>query len=525
MKRDPIQRLALPDEAGNPASADRSWRFAAPALALTLAWIVGWYWSTGASIVAIWARSETFAHGFVVLPITLWLVWRMREEVMQIAPRPCGWFALPLLAAGGGWLLGELGTVNALSQFAFVAMLVLAVPAVLGVTVARSIAFPLGFLFFAVPVGEFVMPQLMEWTANVTVWALGISGIPVFREGQNFVIPSGRWSVVEACSGVRYLIASLVIGTLYAYLTYRSTARRLGFIAVAIAVPIVANWARAYMIVMIGHLSGNTLAVGVDHLIYGWIFFGAVILLMFWIGGRWREPAVAAPAGSKVGKSVRSTATPFSFAGVAIAIAVATAIWPAGFRAIERADTTPAPSLDAPASAGAWTATAGGLGDWRPQFVDPSTELHQTFRRGDATVGVYVGYFRNQGPRRKLVSSENVLVRSDDAAWMRVGNGVRQIAFDAATVDARTAELVNRSGDRLVAWYWYWIDGRLTSSDARAKAYTALSRIAGRGDDGAIVVVYAPKGKPGTAEAAMDAFLTDVGPSLAARLKETRDRR
>ena len=43
------------------------------------------------------------------------------------------------------------------------------------------------------------------------------------------------------------------------------------------------------MIVMIGHLSGNKLAVGVDHLIYGWLFFGFVILIMFWIGARWRE--------------------------------------------------------------------------------------------------------------------------------------------------------------------------------------------------------------------------------------------
>ena len=47
------------------------------------------------------------------------------------------------------------------------------------------------------------------------------------------------------------------------------------------------------MIVMLGHLSGNTLAVGVDHLIYGWVFFGIVIGLMFLIGARWSEPEPA----------------------------------------------------------------------------------------------------------------------------------------------------------------------------------------------------------------------------------------
>ena len=132
------------------------------------------------------------------------------------------WCRLP--AAGAGWLLGELGTVNAVSQFAFVAMLVLAVPTVIGTRAARRIAFPLAFLFFAVPVGR--VPDAAADGVDRRhhrARRSGSRGIPVYREGQNFIIPSGNWSVVEACSGVRYLIASLVIGTLYAYLTYRST--------------------------------------------------------------------------------------------------------------------------------------------------------------------------------------------------------------------------------------------------------------------------------------------------------------
>ena len=99
------------------------------------------------------------------------------------------------------WLLGELATVGVVSQFAFTTMLVLAVPAVLGFVVARRITFPLAFLYFAVPFGEFALPHLMEWTANFTILGLRLSGIPVYREGLNFVIPSGNWSVVEACSG------------------------------------------------------------------------------------------------------------------------------------------------------------------------------------------------------------------------------------------------------------------------------------------------------------------------------------
>jgi exosortase A len=210
----------------------------------------------------------------------MWLIWRQRHVLAHLAPR--AWWPVPAVAllVGFGWLLGELTAVNAVTQLALVSLLVLAVAAVLGRRVAWAMVFPLAYLFFAVPVGEFVMPRMMEWTADFTVRALTLTGIPVYREGQNFVIPSGNWSVewrAAACaiSSPRWWSARCTP------INYRSLRRRLVFIGVSIPVPIVANWLRAYMIVMLGHLSGNTIAVGVDHLIYGWLFFGVVILLMF----------------------------------------------------------------------------------------------------------------------------------------------------------------------------------------------------------------------------------------------------
>ena len=235
------------------------WRTALPAVLLLWAAVLLLYRDTASVMVGIWHRSDTFAHGFLVLPISIWLVWRRRDQLAQLTPRPQPWMLLPMAAVAAVWLLADLASVNAAAQFALVALLVLAVPAVLGLQVAKAILFPLMFLFFAVPFGEFLLPVLMEHTADFTVMALRLSGIPVYREGLQFVIPSGNWSVVEACSGVRYLIASFMVGTLFAYLNYRSTTRRVVFMAVSIVVPIVANWLRAYMIVMLGHLSGNTL--------------------------------------------------------------------------------------------------------------------------------------------------------------------------------------------------------------------------------------------------------------------------
>ena len=392
MKRD-LLPSALPPIAT--AALAQGWGAGLLALGAVLATILVAYAQTGAEMVAIWYRSVTFTHGFVVAPISAWLIWRKRETLRTIEPRP-SLIVLPLMAAAGvTWLVAQLGAVNAIAQVAFVAMAVLAVPAVLGIDVARAILFPLGFLFFAVPIGDFLLPTLMDWTADFAVWALRATGVPVYREGLLLSLPTGRWSVIEACSGVRYLIASLMVGTLFAYLNYRARWRRWVFVGIAAAVPIVANWIRAYLIVLLGHLSNNRLAVGVDHLIYGWVFFGVVMLVMFWIGSRWQEPAADVSAPAAPPASRLSSVVPAARFWVAALATAATAL------ASPVADV----AMRIPDRAGAVQLTLEDPQGWRqvpdpsgfvPHFELPSAFVNAAWRRDGDTASVHIAYYRNQ---------------------------------------------------------------------------------------------------------------------------------
>ena len=525
MKRDALP-LAMP-AAGTADEAVARWRTALGLLGIALAWIVVWYWDTAAAMVGIWARSETFAHGFVVAPISLWLIWQKRAALRALTPRP-SWIAVPALAvAGFAWLLGDVGAVNAVAQGSFVTLVVLAVPAVLGIEVARAMTFPLLFLFFSVPVGEFLMPALMERTADFTVLALQASGVPVYREGLHFVIPSGRWSVVEACSGIRYLIASLMVGTVFAYLTYRTLWRRVAFVAVAIALPIVANWFRAYMIVMLGHLSDNKIAAGVDHLIYGWVFFGLVMLLMFWVGAKWREEPAATGSGatlapqSTVAIDSAVPGDPLVFRSIAkvwpvfAAVLAVTALWPLARFAADMGTAHTAVSLGTLQVPG-WTSEAAPAGAWAPYVENSSTAQHVILRKGAAVVGVYVAYYRGQDFERKLVSSNNVLVRSSDRAWTRLSEAHADAAIDGTTRKIVSAHIRSDAGGVLLAWKWYWIGGNVTANDVWAKAAIAWSKLTGRGDDSALVVVHTGDGD--AAAATLQSFVHDAWPSIATML-------
>ncbi len=493
----------------------------APLLAMFFA-VVGIllvYRDTAESIVAIWIRSETFTHGFVVIPICLWLGWRKRAELAATTAAPWWPGLVAVLLAGALWFVTSLSDVLGVKQFALAFMLQAAVVSVLGPGAARVLILPLGFLLFAVPAGEFLVPMMIDRTADFTVAALRLSGVPVYREGNYFAIPSGNWSVVEACSGVRYLIASIMVGVLYAALAYRSWKRRLMFFAASIVVPVIANWLRAYMIVMIGHLSNNRFAVGVDHIIYGWVFFGVVMLLLFWVGSLWAQAEAPAPSGDS-GGAVRANAgprpgvTPSRFYAAAVAAIGVAALWRPVDAFFASVPVSPMPALAALSAEGGWNPLAQPPSDWRPDYTGSAAALHQGFAQDNVPAGVFVALFRGQGKGHELVTSRNALVLPGNERWHELSHGNAEVRWLNVPVTAVRSEIAGRDG-RLVAYRLYWIDGTLTSSDYVAKALLAWSKLRGHGDDSAVIVGYAaPTPGRDPARAVLEAMAPQIDGAL-----------
>lgn len=515
-----------PSAAGAPETADSRVRTTyLVVLGVALAWLLFWYRDTALSMVEIWNRSDTYAHGFVIAPISAWLVWRRRDFMrgLPITPSLLGIAAGVL--SGFAWLLGELASVASVSQFALVGMIVSLIWAVMGTAVVRTYAFPLGFLFFLVPFGEFLFPTMMDWTTDFIIGALRLTGIPVYAEGRTLVIPSGRWQVVEGCSGVRYLIASVVVGSLYAYLNYRSMKKRLIFTAASIAMPVLANWLRAYGIVMIGHLSDNRLATGVDHLVYGWVFFGIIILALFWIGTRWQEDEERAPAAPSGTASVGAAGTSHGWLGRAPTIAVALVavlVWNPLLAYLDRQGQHGPVQFGNIAANGAWqSADIDRVPEWTPRYEGMRGEYRSAWTDGTRPVGLHIAYYRDQGQGAELINSENRILLNKDPQWTLAGYGAEDARLGERAVKMLSTE-IRDAETRVLVWHIYWIGGRWTTSDYVAKAYLALSRLSGRGDDSAMVAVFAPVevGTRPAAEQALRSFLATMGPQVQSLLAQ-----
>jgi len=119
----------------------------------------------------------------------------------------------------------------------------------------RHFAFPVALIFVAVPwispVEQPVVQGLMRGVAAAATEALALCGIPAQVEGNLIRISSGVVGVNEACSGVRALQTALMIGLLFGELKRFSPGRRVGLVVVAIALSILANFVRTFLLVLV----------------------------------------------------------------------------------------------------------------------------------------------------------------------------------------------------------------------------------------------------------------------------------
>ena len=264
----------------------QTWRMPLLNLALAVAGLLALTWGDWSEMARQWWDASTYNHILLVPPILAWLV-RMRwPELAKLAPRTW-WPGLAWLGVGlFAWLAGTMAGINLVSQLGAVLLLQAAVAVLLGPRVVAGLLFPLAYMLFLVPFGDEIVPALQAITAEMAVALTHASGVPAQIDGVFIDTPAGLFEVAEACSGVKFLVAMVALGTLVAHLCFASWKRRAMFMAAAVVVPVLANGVRAWGTIYIAQSQGIEFAAGFDHIVYGWIFFALVMATV--LGASWR---------------------------------------------------------------------------------------------------------------------------------------------------------------------------------------------------------------------------------------------
>jgi len=438
------------------------------------------FFDTWASMVGVWELSGTYTHGFFVIPASIWLIWQNKSLYPYLYPTHYSYLGLGFILSNGFlWLLATMTHVQVIQHFSLIGILIGSFWFYSGDKTSKKLLFPLLFLYFMVPAGDNLLPYLMNYTANFTVAMLRLTGLSVYRENLHFTLTSGNWSVVEACSGLRYLIASITLGTIYAYITYTKTYKRVIFIIFSIITPIIANGLRAYMIVMIGHLSSMKLATGVDHLVYGALFFALIIFIMFYIGYFWADKPEKINIYSSVATKRTAHYTIQQNSLIGLTLLVSLGVWPLLNQYLQshyHAQTN-IPEWPVLTQNNTWQEIPTPNWEWQPELNNTANQSTRYFKKGNIILGLYQANFGDENQGSELVNSGNKLISTEQREKWHV---IQQNTYksDALNITANISKIRNaQTGQNIITYQWYKIGNYQINNDYLAKLYQLFKRL------------------------------------------------
>lgn len=335
-------------------------------------------------IFSRWLKfDESYSHGFLLLAVSAFLVVRavrFTKPVPGFYPLWLVPFALALLAFGLGGLL----RVEALQHLMVVPLLLGALAVLLGWRQVRFFILPVGLLFFAMPMWDFLSWTLQVITVEINRLLLSLFDIEFRVEGVFvYLIGVGAFEVANGCSGLRYLLVGQSLSVIYGELNLRSVRARVILFFAGVALALFANWVRVFVIIYMGYETNMQTSLIEDHDGFGWWVFAATLVPLFFIARRLEgigaEKVPARPAES----DGQGTPAPFSpavrTAGILVTAALPLLVWAALPGSSKSIKTEPQPLAIHLVGEQYGPLFANNLEGWKPEIKNADGTYARTF--------------------------------------------------------------------------------------------------------------------------------------------------
>ena len=238
-----------------------------------------------AKLVSDWATDDNYSHGFLIVPVALYLAWERRDHLTAASRQPSVLGLLVVLGSIATLIAGILGAELFLSRIAIVGVIAGSILFVLGWQHLRVLAFPVAFLLLMIPIPAIIFNQiafpLQLIASQFGEAALYAFSIPVLREGNVMILANTTLEVAEACSGIRSLVSLLTLGIVYGYFTDSRNWLRCAIALATVPIAILANGLRVAGTGIAAHYYGPEAATGFFHTFSGWLVFVVAFAMLF----------------------------------------------------------------------------------------------------------------------------------------------------------------------------------------------------------------------------------------------------
>jgi exosortase len=485
-----------------------------PMVYLLLALALLAMWPSVSTLCRYWWSVYDYHHGFVVAGLCVWWFAEQRTAKEFSDPRVSRWQVLALPPVLFAWLVAAKGHSALAQQLLLPLVLSAVVFAVTGAAGVRRASPPLFYLYFAVPVWDYLVPVLQRATIAVIGGVLGILRIPAVVNDTIVSLPTGRFEIIEGCAGKRYFVIALTIAYAASLMQRMTWPRRLLLLAATAALTIFANWIRVLIVIAAGYATNmRHYFVAVEHQSLGWVIFAILVVAIVLLAGRLSHTGPPAPAPAA---GTAPVAVPMRSAwAVTALLLVGTAIW-------ARHDPTDlrAGRLGAlPLLADRWQGPLPPEGAWRPRFIGAADTVRAAYASDRGWVEVYANTYGPERPGAKLVYFENTLLAPN--GWVEASRPppfkvIRDLfSSGPASLDARLAD-----GELWTISYVYRVGARSASSPLAEQMISGLERLTGNPATGIVAFATRCGGDCLAARTVLADFWAGPAPSVVRMLPE-----
>jgi exosortase D (VPLPA-CTERM-specific) len=476
-----------------------------------------------------WMAREEYSFGILVPFISLFLLWQRRDRLAAARFEP-DWLGVGVLAAGiGVGALAYLATASTFAQYAFLVSLAGLALAFVGRRQFGLVAAPLGMLVFMLPLPELFLKELSAalqlHSSQLGVWLIRLAGVSVYLEGNVIDLGTMKLQVVEACSGLRYLLPLMTLGFITAYFFRAPWWQRLLLVASTLPITLLMNSARIALIGITAEHFGRAAAEGLLHDFEGWAVFMVCMAALFaemWLlarlsGRGFREVfGIELPGRAPDSAERRVRAIPRTLAAAAallagVALAYALAPQPASVVPQRRG------FAEFPLTVGEWRGRYQRMNPIHLDILKLDDYLLANYADGaGALINVYMGYYAVQ--RHGLAAhSPTECLPADGWEMQRFERHVvRGVRANGMPLEVNRV-VIQKGESRQLVYYWFKQRERHLAGEYAVKAALTWDLLARQRSDGALVRLITPlaRGEPaGAAEARLTGFAARVVPLL-----------
>jgi exosortase len=424
-------------------------------------------WPTTETLLVKWMDvvSRSYTHGPLIVLMAAFLLWRSCA-VPEAVVRHSWAGAVVLALLGVFWLATYRSGIQLAHQALLPLIFMAALWTMFGAAFLRRVWIAVGFLFFAIPVWDILVP-LLQWLSVFAVRAfLSVLGIPVYFDGLEFQIPAGHFEIAGGCSGLHFLNVAVALAVFYGELHDDTLKTRIKLLCLAVVFALLTNWVRITIIIVAGHLTDmQHYLVSGEHYSFGWMIFAVAMIVFFLIVRRWPSTARAAPASAQV-----ITAASRSWLLPGLPLVGAALLLPALLYAFDANEAAPqsAARHAPPATVAGWVAADSMPPLDAPFFSGADQESRRRFTAGDRSVDVFVSSYLQQRQEKELAGFLN-RPQGRDSRTLEV----------AASADGRWQEMTARdaAGNRWLTWLSYRVDDRWFGTPLRSQVAYAFGSL------------------------------------------------